>query len=140
MIKKQKVFVPVMLTPFKENGSVDYDGLTELTEFYLNAGAGGLFANCQSSEMFSLSESERLAVTKHVVKIANGSVPVVATGTFGGPISKQAEFVNKMYATGVEAVIIITNMLADELEADGTFNDRFYSLLDKTDNIPMGFY
>lgn len=129
-----------MLTPFKENGSVDYDGLTELTEFYLNAGAGGLFANCQSSEMFSLSESERLTVTKHVVKIANGSVPVVATGTFGGPIAKQAEFVKRMYATGVEAVIIITNMLAGELETAETFNDRFYSMLEKTDNIPLGFY
>ncbi len=140
MTKKKKVFIPVMLTPFKGDGSVDYDGLTELTEFYLNAGAGGLFANCQSSEMFFLSDADRLAITRHVVKIANGSVPVVATGTFGGPIAKQAEFVKKMYGTGVEAVIIITNMLAGELESSETFNNRFYSLLEKTDNIPLGFY
>jgi 4-hydroxy-tetrahydrodipicolinate synthase len=140
MTTKQKQFIPVMLTPFKNDGSIDYDGLTELTEFYLNAGAGGLFANCQSSEMFALSDSERLSITQHVVKIANGQVPVVATGTFGGPVTKQAEFVKQMHATGVEAVIIITNMLADEHEPAEIFDDRFYSLLRSTDNIPLGFY
>ena len=59
-----------MLTPFKGNGEVDYDGLTRLTEYYLKAGAHGLFANCLSSEMYELTEGERLQVVKHVVKVA----------------------------------------------------------------------
>lgn len=140
MGKKPKLFVPVMLTPFKENGSVDYEELTKLTEFYLEAGAGGLFANCQSSEMFKLTDEERLAVTRHVVKVANDSVPVVAAGTFGGAITIQGEFVKRMYDTGVEAVIIITSMLAGEWEAAETFDGRFYQLLDHTPGIPVGFY
>ncbi|RYY08627.1 MAG: dihydrodipicolinate synthase family protein, partial [Chitinophagaceae bacterium] len=81
MNRKEKAFIPVMLTPFKDNGAVDYDALTELTEFYLNAGVGGLFANCQSSEMFALTEQERLGITKHVVQVVNGAVPVVAAGS-----------------------------------------------------------
>lgn len=129
-----------MLTPFKENGEVDYDGLTRLTEFYLNAGAGGLFANCQSSEMFSLTESERVRVTEHVVKVANDAVPIVAAGTFGGSIDQQAEFVKRMYGTGVEAVIVITSMLAGEWEDQAHFDRRCYELLDHTGNIPLGFY
>ncbi len=137
---KPKLFVPVMLTPFKENGAVDYEELTKLTEFYLEAGAGGLFANCQSSEMFKLTDKERLAVTQHVVKVANGSVPVVAAGTFGGAITKQGEFIKRMYDTGVEAVIIITSMLAGEWEAPETFDGRFYQLLDSTPGVPFGFY
>lgn len=140
MSNKQKGFIPVMLTPFKDNGAIDYEGLTELTEFYLNAGAAGLFANCQSSEMFKLSETERLSITSHIIDIAAGSVPVVATGTFGGPIIKQADFVKKMYDTGVEAVIIITNMLAGEWESDALFDERFYQLVDNTPEIPLGFY
>ncbi|MEI9808056.1 MAG: dihydrodipicolinate synthase family protein [Bacteroidota bacterium] len=140
MSKKPKVFVPVMLTPFKENGEVDYDGLTKLTEFYLTAGAAGLFANCQSSEMFTLTAEERLSVTKHVVKVSKGSVPVVAAGTFGGSLEKQADFVKKMHDTGVEAVIVITSMLAGEWETPETFDDRFYKLLNITQGIPLGFY
>ena len=140
MSKTSKGFIPVMLTPFKENGAVDYDGLTVLTEFYIKAGASGLFANCQSSEMFHLTSDERLAVTAHVVRVANGAVPVVATGTFGGPIQEQGDFVKRMYDTGIEAVIVITNMLAGEKETAEVFDERFGQLLNTTEAIPLGFY
>ncbi|HWK57913.1 MAG TPA: dihydrodipicolinate synthase family protein [Parapedobacter sp.] len=140
MSKKNKGYIPVMLTPFTESGAVDFDGLTKLTSLYLRAGASGLFANCQSSEMFSLSGEEQLAVTNHVVRIADGSVPVVATGTFGGPLQKQADFVKRIYDTGVEAVIVITNMLAGESESAELFDERFGKLLDATPGIPLGFY
>ena len=126
MNRKSKIFVPVMLTPFRENGDVDYDGLTKLTEFYLEAGAGGLFANCQSSEMFSLSDKERLAVTEHVIKVTAGAVPVVAAGTFEGSTEQQADFVKRMHDTGTDAVIAITGMIAEEPDSDETFNDRFH--------------
>lgn len=140
MSNQPKGFIPVMLTPFMENGAVDYDGLTQLTELYLDAGAAGLFANCLSSEMFELSNEERLSVTKHVVEVANGAVPVVATATFGGDIAGQAEFVKKMYDTGIDAAIVITNMLADEHETMAVFEDRTHQLLALTDGIPLGFY
>lgn len=140
MNKAEKGFIPVMLTPFKDNGAVDFDGLTKLTELYLEAGAAGLFANCLSSEMFELSEEERLEVVKHVVKIANGNVPVVATGTFGGAIAKQADFVKKIYDAKVEAVIGITGLLAEETDTDDVFEANVHELLSLTDNVPMGFY
>ena len=140
MSEKKKGFVPVMLTPFQEDGRVDYHGLTALTKLYIQAGASGLFANCQSSEMFNLSSEERLAVTKHVVDVADGAIPVVATGTFGGAIQEQADFVKRMYDTGIEAVIVITNMLAGEQEQAAVFDERFDQLLALTDTIPLGFY
>lgn len=135
-----KEFIPVMLTPFKENGEIDFNGLTELTEFYIKSGASGLFSNCLSSEMFELTEQERLQVVKHVVNVAGGAVRVVATGTFGGEIQTQANFVKKIYETGADAVIVITNMLASQQEPDEVFNAHMFKLLDLTDSIPLGFY
>jgi len=140
MSEKPKGFIPVMLTPFKENGAIDFDGLTKLTELYLRAGAAGLFANCLSSEMFELTEEERVAVTRHVVKAAGGAVPVVATATFGGTVQRQADFVKRMYDTGIEAAIVITNMLAGELESDAVFDERVQQLLEATPGVPLGFY
>ena len=140
MANSQKGFIPVMLTPFKDNGSIDFNALTTLTQVYLNAGAKGLFANCLSSEMFELSADERIEVIKHVIKVANGSVPVVATGTFGGPISEQADFVKKVHDTGTAAVILINGLLAEQNESDEVFNERVFQLLDLTPNIPVGFY
>ncbi|HEY7159689.1 MAG TPA: dihydrodipicolinate synthase family protein, partial [Acidobacteriota bacterium] len=50
MSERKKGYIPVMLTPFKDNGAIDYEGLSRLIEFYLDAGVSGLFANCLSSE------------------------------------------------------------------------------------------
>src|SRR6185503_13621357 len=128
MQNSKKGFIPVMLTPFKNNGNIDYDILTQLTEMYLKTGAVGLFANCLSSEMYELDDNEKLQAIKHIINVANGAVPVVATGTFGGPVNKQADFVKKVNDTGTNAVILITSLLADEQEPDTVFNDRLFEL------------
>jgi 4-hydroxy-tetrahydrodipicolinate synthase len=135
-----KGFIPVMLMPFQNDGMIDYPALTRLTELYIEAGAAGLFANCLSSEMFELSAEERLQSIRHVVQVAGGAVPVVATGTFAGPLPEQADFVKKVHETGTEAVIVITGLLADETNSDAVFNDRIFQLLDQTPGIPLGFY
>lgn len=140
MNSNKKGFIPVMLTPFKENGSVDFYALTSLVEYYLSAGASGLFANCLSSEMFELSPEERLMVTEHVVKVNRGRVPVVATATFGGEIKDQAEFIKRMSGTGIDAAIVITNMLIDKCGSEEDFESKAYELLKYTEDIPLGFY
>ena len=136
----EKKFIPVMLTPFKDDGSIDFDGLTRLTEMYLHAGVQGLFANCQSSEMYELSNEEKLQVVNHVMKIAGGSVPVVAVGNFGKTIANQAEFMNRIYDTGVQAVIIVTSLIATANEEPQVFEERIFQLFDLTGKIPLGFY
>ncbi|MDQ6481751.1 dihydrodipicolinate synthase family protein [Dyadobacter sp. LHD-138] len=133
-------FIPVMLTPFLESGEVDYEGLKTLTEFYLNAGSAGLFANCLSSEMYELSEQERIDVTRTVVEQVAGRVPVVATGTFGGSIATQAEFVKRIYGTGIDAVIVISGLIATEDESDEVFLKNALELIQATGDIPLGFY
>ncbi|KAA6440166.1 dihydrodipicolinate synthase family protein [Dyadobacter flavalbus] len=135
-----KGFIPVMLTPFLDSGEVDFEGLKLLTELYIEAGCAGLFANCLSSEMYELNEEERLQVTQMVVNQAAGRVPVVATGTFGGPVPLQADFVKRIYEIGVQAVIIITSLLADENESDDIFLSRAKELIDLTNDVPLGFY
>lgn len=43
---------PVMVTPFTKGGAIDYPALSALIAWYEERGADGLFAVCQSSEMF----------------------------------------------------------------------------------------
>ncbi|HMI62805.1 MAG TPA: dihydrodipicolinate synthase family protein, partial [Puia sp.] len=73
-----KKFVPVMITPFNLKAKVDLDAVSTLVEFYLAAGVKGFFANCLSSEMYSISEDERLELTRHVVRAVDGRVQIVA--------------------------------------------------------------
>ena|ERR1035438_6349953 len=113
-----KKFVPVMVTPYKQNGQIDFDGVSKLIDFYTAAGVKGFFANCASSEMYSLSEEERLALTRHVVKRVNGAASVVSTGSFGDTLEQKAEFAKKIYHTGINGVITITSHFAKADESD----------------------
>ena len=135
-----KKFVPVMITPFDAKGKIDFEVLNRLIEFYLAAGVRGFFANCLSSEMYNLTEEERLSLATHVVKKVNGSVPVVASGSFGETIEDKAEFAKKMYHTGVNAVILIISHYAKVDESDDVLFRNFEKMCILTDNIPLGFY
>ena len=133
-------FVPVMLTPFNSDLSVDFEGLIRLTDFYLESGAEGLFANCLGSEMYRLTESERLAVTEHVSKRDDSKVPVVAKGTFGKSIEEKASFTKKIYDVGVEAVILVSNHFANREEGDDVLMRNIEHFLGITKPIPLGTY
>ncbi|MDN3687072.1 dihydrodipicolinate synthase family protein [Cyclobacterium jeungdonense] len=136
----EKSFVPVMLTPYNKDKSVDYKGLESLTDYYLAAGARGLFANCLSSEMYDLSPEERLKVTETVVKRVNGRFPVVATGSFGEDTYEKATFSKKLADTGVDAVIMITSHFAAPEESDETMIRNLESYLNQTNSLALGTY
>lgn len=70
-----------MVTPFTEGAkAVDYPALEKLVDWYIQHGVDGLFAVCQSSEMFFLSREERREMARFVVEKAAGRVPVVVSG------------------------------------------------------------
>lgn len=140
MIRSNKKFIPVMLMPFTEDKKIDYKVLKDLVEFYLKAGAEGLFANCLSSEMFELGKDEMIDSINFIVNEVHGRVPIVATGSFGNTISEQADFIKELYATGIEAVIVITSLLAEENDEENLFEDNVRKLMELTPNIPLGFY
>ena len=132
---------PVMLTPFTDEGEVDYTALEKLVDWYINNGVNGLFAVCQSSEMFYLTLEERLKVAKCVVKAAAGRVPVVASGHVSDSMDEQVAEINAMAKTGVEAVVLITNRLAKEEEGNEIWRANCEKLLNGLEtDIPLGFY
>ncbi|MCF8339365.1 MAG: dihydrodipicolinate synthase family protein [Chitinophagaceae bacterium] len=137
---ESKKFVPVMVTPFNLKAGLDLDLVSILVEFYLAAGAKGLFANCLSSEMFSITEDERLMLTQHIVRQVNGRVPVVATGSFGLTIAEKAAFTRKIFDTGIDAAIMITGHFAKESDSDEVLLNHFDELFHLTPNIPLGMY
>jgi 4-hydroxy-tetrahydrodipicolinate synthase len=132
--------IPVMLTPLKSNGNIDYDGLVRLTEFYIETGATGLFTNCLSGEMFELSAVERLQVTQAVVDQVNGRLPVLATGTFGHDQDKHIDFIKEINDTGVNGVILNSNQMAYESQSDDEWKSHADKIVTGTVDIDFGVY
>jgi len=131
---------PVMLTPFRDDGALDWRGVDEVTDWYIEQGAAGLFSVALSSEMYELSSEERLALATRVARRAGGRVPVVASGTFGGPLVEQAEFVRRMHGTGVSAVVVLSCQLAAENEPDSAWLANVERILELAPGVPLGLY
>lgn len=132
---------PTMITPFLPDGDIDYGTLERLIDWYIEKGVTGLFAVCQSSEMFYLSLRERLELAKACVRFARGRVPVIASGHVADAIGDQIEEAKAMAETGVEAVVLITNRFARREEGDDVFKrnlERFLAGIGE--DVLLGFY
>ena len=131
---------PVMLTPFTKENKVDYNALEYLVHWYFDQGCDGLFAVCQSSEMFFLSLEERLRIASFVKKIA-GKRPVIASGHISNDPKDQIEELKRMEDTGIDALILISNRLASEEEDDDQLLLHLDAIMNSlSEEIPLGFY
>ena len=59
-----------MITPFTADGEVDYDTAKRYVDWYFENGLTGIFAVCQSSEIFYLSLEERVKLNRLVYERA----------------------------------------------------------------------
>ena len=132
---------PVMLTPFDANREIDWESLKKLIDWYIKAGVHGLFANCQSSEMFYLSEAESLQLTRFVLDYVDGRVPIVASGHTACGLSQQIDQLGKIAETGVDSVILISNRLAMPGESDEVALANLQKITAAvTDKVGLGIY
>jgi len=130
-----------MITPYGEDGNLDYAALGRLIDWYVERGVSGLFAVCQSSEMFQLSLRERLELARAVVRLAAGRVPVIASGHVADSPEDQAEEAKRMADTGVAAVVLISNRFARPGEGDDVFLRNLDSFLSAVGGGTLfGFY
>lgn len=133
--------IPVMITPFDDDGTIDWGGLEQLIEWYIAHGAQALFAVCQSSEMQFLSLAERRDLATFTVKQVNGRIPVLASGHIADDPSRQARELAIMADTGVDCLVMVSNRLDSE-NAGGDQLRRAIDALTRAlpATLPLGMY
>lgn len=132
---------PTMITLYKESGEIDFEAMERLIEWFIRNKVDGLFAVCQSSEMFFLSLEERVKLAAFVVEKAAGRVPVIASGHISDSFDDQVRELTAMSETGVEAVILISNRMAAQEESDDVWKANAQKLLEHLpDHVALGIY
>jgi 4-hydroxy-tetrahydrodipicolinate synthase len=66
-----------LITPFKEDLSVDFDALVKLVNFNIENGTNYLVINGTTAESATISKEEKLQITALIVKTTAGRVPLV---------------------------------------------------------------
>lgn len=82
-----------LITPFKENGEVNYEKLEELVEEQIAGGTQCILACGTTGEASTMSHEEHLEVIKYVCQITKKRIPVVA-GT-GSNCTETAVYLSK---------------------------------------------
>jgi 4-hydroxy-tetrahydrodipicolinate synthase len=127
---------PTMVTPFDHNLQIDIGAYSTVIAWYIEHGVGGIYANCLSSEMYHLSNHERLLLVHEAVSVAGGHVPVAATGNLGNSLVEHINLCQQVAAAGVDVVMLV---VPDFLENE-TDLERYYMTLVENVNAPLGLY
>lgn len=131
---------PTMITPFTDAGKVDFKAIAGLVDWYIQHGAHGIFAVCQSSEMFFLSPQEKIDIAKAVLDANAGRVRIVASGHTSDSPEQQIDELGHMAETGVEAVVLVSNRLAGKNDGDDVFMSNFNRICNALPDTVFGLY
>ena len=131
---------PTMITPYDADGRVDMDAVRRIVEFYVERGVDGIFAVCQSSEMFYLTEDERAELAAEVVKAAAGRVEVVVSGHVSDAIEDQIRELRRMQESGAAALVLVSNRLAAQDEDDDVLLSNMQRILEAIPDAQFGVY
>ena len=137
-----------MITPYNADGGVDYETAEKYVDWYFENGLDGIFAVCQSSEIFFLSLEERVELNKRVYarakqleKESGKKLTVVSSGHISETIEEQAKELTAIYESGTDALILITNRLDINNEGDDVFIENAEKLLKLLpEDAKLGFY
>ena len=131
---------PTMITPYTEDNKIDYDGVLKIIEWYDKQGVTGIFAVCQSSEMFFLTKEERLELAKFVVDNTPKHIGVIASGHVAKEFHDQVEEAKAIIDTGIQSYVFISNQFAKPEESDEAVRNNIEKLIDKIPGESFGIY
>lgn len=99
--------ITAMVTPFNDDGKIDFSKLTILIEYLINHGTDALIIAGTTGESPTLNFDEKKQLFEYVVQIVQNRIPVVAgTGTYS--TSQSIELTKIAGDIGVDGIMAVT--------------------------------
>ena len=95
-----------LITPFKEDGSVDYEALLRLVDYQLQNGTDFLCVLGTTAETPTLSKEEKEKVKRTVIDRVNGRIPILL-GVGSNSTQAVVDSVKNDDMTGVDALLVV---------------------------------
>lgn len=97
-----------LITPFNEDLSIDFDGLTRLIEHNIAQGTDYLVALGTTAESATLSAAEKKQVKQHIVSINKGRLPLVLGLGGNNTVAIIAELTTAGVVEGFDAILSVS--------------------------------
>ncbi len=125
-----------LVTPFKEDESVDFEALGRLLDYQIQNGADYIVTLGTTAETPTLSESEKAEVREFVLSKVNGRVPIVL-GVGGNNTRGIVETLKKDKMEGIDAILSVVPYY-NKPSQEGIF--QHYSAIAEASKVPVILY
>lgn len=95
-----------MVTPFNEEGGIDYEVTTLLINHLINNGTNSLIVNGTTGESPTLTEEEKERLLIHALSIVDGRIPVIA-GTGSNDTQASIQATKQAEQLGADGVMLV---------------------------------
>ncbi len=128
--------IVALVTPFKENGEIDFAALDRLVDFHLENGTDGILVLGTTGESPTMTDAEDVAIAQHVVNRVDGAIPVIG-GAGSNSTEESLSKAKDLQMAGVDGLLLITPYYNKSNE-EGIYR-HFTTVLDQTE-IPSLLY
>lgn len=125
-----------MITPFDENGAVDFPALEKIVDGQLKGKVDALFVCGTTGEPPTMNASEREKVVSAVIEQVNGRIPVFV-GTGSNDCAHAVELSKQAQAMGADGVLAVTPYY-NKCTQEGLY--LYYKAINDAIDIPIVAY
>ncbi|MFY8159869.1 MAG: 4-hydroxy-tetrahydrodipicolinate synthase [Candidatus Kapaibacteriota bacterium] len=98
--------ITALVTPFKDDLSIDFEKLKKLIDFQINEGIDALVIAGTTGESATLSSKEKLALIIQAIEFADGKIPIIA-GTGSNNTAETIDMTLLAKEHGADAVLLV---------------------------------
>ncbi len=96
-----------MVTPFQENGAVDYEGLRRLTDYHIEHKTDAIIVCGTTGESATMTMEEHMEAVNVVAEQADGRIPVIA-GAGSNDTAAAIQLSQEAEKSGVDGLLLVT--------------------------------
>ena len=125
-----------LVTPFKEDLSVDYDQLEKFIDFQINNGTDSIIICGTSGEASTMSHDEQIEVVSACVSHVNGRIPVIA-GAGANCTDEALNLAKRSEKAGADGLLVVTPYYN---KATQKGLEEYYTTVGNSVDIPIIMY
>ena len=125
-----------IVTPFKENGEIDFAKLNEVIDFQIDNGTDAIIICGTTGESSTMSHEEHIECIKYAVEVTKGRVPVVA-GSGSNSTAEAIHISKAAEEAGADGLLCVTPYY-NKCTQNGLY--QYYKDISDSVNIPIIMY
>jgi 4-hydroxy-tetrahydrodipicolinate synthase len=134
-MKFEGIYTPI-ITPYRDDFSIDYDRLSEVTEFLIEAGVHGIICAGTTGEYYAQTKQERFDLMHFMQKQIDGRVTYIV-GTGAIRTEESIEFGREAVSAKADAILVASPPYAVPTEREVALHAL---AIDRAANLPIMLY